>query len=167
MRTLYILRHGKTQTNSPSGEDHDRDLTERGRAAAATIGSFLTRADEAPELILVSSAVRARRTVELAVDAGQWNCPVEVDPALYTPSPKRVIQIVQGHDADAERILIAGHEPWCSELIGVLTQGSAPLYPTGTLARVDVFVDRWSQLGPASGRLAWLLPVKLAQRTSP
>src|ERR1700761_6328358 len=40
MRRLMLLRHAKTETDSPSGRDRDRRLDERGRRDAAEIGNW-------------------------------------------------------------------------------------------------------------------------------
>ena len=58
--TLYVLRHGKSDWQAAYGADHDRPLKKRGREAAQLVGRLLSSADEAPDHILSSSALRAR-----------------------------------------------------------------------------------------------------------
>ena len=81
---LYVLRHAKAESlPPPGGGDHERALKGRGRWAARVVGGFLTRIGEAPELVLSSSAVRARKTAELARAAGDWSAPLELSEAIY------------------------------------------------------------------------------------
>ena len=69
MRRLMLLRHAKTEHDSPSGHDEDRRLDERGRLDAAAIGTWIGRHPPFPDTVLVSTAVRARQTWEIARDA--------------------------------------------------------------------------------------------------
>ena len=65
MRRLMLLRHAKTEHDAPSGRDQDRRLDHRGRTDAAEIGGWIGRHPPFPDLVLVSSAVRATQTWEI------------------------------------------------------------------------------------------------------
>ena len=54
---------------------------------------------------------------------------------------------------DRTRIMLVGHEPDFSSLIGALTGGSRVLMKKGGLGRVDI-----DMLEEGAGTLAWLLP---------
>ena len=76
MRRLMLLRHAKTESDAPSGRDQDRKLDNRGRHDAAEIGGFLGKNPPFPDLVLVSHAVRALQTWEIA-----WEAMKELVPA--------------------------------------------------------------------------------------
>ena len=61
MRRLLLLRHAKTETDSPSGQDQDRRLDERGHRDAAEIGGWIARHSPLPNLALVSADLLAMR----------------------------------------------------------------------------------------------------------
>lgn len=65
MLRLLLLRHAKSDWHTESDHDHERPLASRGERDAIRIGRFLTAAGLRPELVLCSTAIRARRTVEL------------------------------------------------------------------------------------------------------
>jgi broad specificity phosphatase PhoE len=69
MRRLMLLRHAKTEHDAPSGHDQDRRLDERGRLDAAALGTWIGRHPPLPDAVLVSTAVRAKQTWEIARDA--------------------------------------------------------------------------------------------------
>ena len=71
-RSLYVMRHAKSDWNAGGGSDHDRPLAPRGTRAAATIGRHLAAVDQVPDFALVSSARRAQETFNLAREAGGW-----------------------------------------------------------------------------------------------
>jgi phosphohistidine phosphatase len=154
--SLYVLRHAKAEEAVSGGDDHARVLKRRGRKAAELVGRFLKRLDEAPDLVLCSSAVRARETAQLAREAGGWDALVELDGALYEAGVEGLLQRIATVPAETKRLLLVGHQPALSLLLAELT-GAEPDFPAGALARVDLVPSDWSALGPGSGRLAWLL----------
>lgn len=162
MKSLYLIRHAKSDWQAPAGGDHDRPLAKRGVRAAKLMGRFLTAAGLAPDAVLTSSAVRARTTVELMVEAGSWTCPVHVTRSLYDGGPADVLAEVRRQPDEIERLLVAGHEPTWSALVEELCGGRVKMV-TAALARVDLDVERWADVAPDLGVLAWLVPPKLLQ----
>ena len=161
MHSLYVLRHGKSDWSAAYGSDHERPLKKRGRNAARDIGRFLSRTEQAPDLVLTSSAVRARTTAEIAAEAGSWDAALEVEDGFYHGSAETVLERVRQVDAGVGALLIVGHQPTWSELVAELTGGAAPAFPTAALARVDFAVADWSGIGPAAGVLTWLITPRL------
>src|SRR5262245_36590851 len=154
--SLYVLRHAKAEETVPSGGDHARPLKRRGRKAAQLVGRLLSNLDEVPELVLCSTALRARETAELAREAGGWDSPLELADALYEASVNGLQAAVLAAPDSVERLLLVGHQPSLSLLLAELS-GSEPDFPAGALARLDFEHARWCELGPRSGRLAWLV----------
>ena len=64
MKTLHLLRHAKSSWKDPGLDDHDRPLSRRGRETARGIAAYLRRAKIAPDLVICSTAVRARQTLD-------------------------------------------------------------------------------------------------------
>ncbi len=162
--SLYVLRHAKAERDG-FADDHERPLRKRGRKAARAIGRFLTRIGEVPELVLASSAVRARETAELALAAGHWETRLELQDGIYEASPATLSRIAAAVTG-AERVLVVGHQPALSLWIRALTGGREPAFPTGALARLDFELARWSALRAGAGTLHWLVtPALIAART--
>src|SRR5436305_13260660 len=115
MRRLMLLRHAKTEHDAPSGRDQDRRLDERGRRDAAEIGGWMGRHPPFPELALVSPAIRAHETWEIAWQAMQDQAPeprVEILAELYGADPSQLLQIVRDASvADPRRLMFVGHNP--------------------------------------------------------
>jgi len=160
MRSLYVLRHGKSDWPA-GGRDHERPLKQRGRDAARRMGRVLTLNEQAPDLVLSSSAERARRTAELAREAGEWDAPLEVRSELYEATPGEVVAVVHEAGPEVRRVLVVGHQPTCGALVAILTGGADPSFPTAALARIDFEGATWSCVEPGRGRLAWLVTPKL------
>lgn len=164
MKSLLVLRHGKSDWHTDFGTDHDRPLAKRGIAAAELMGQFLTGIDQAPAGVLSSTAVRARRTAELAIAAGQWTCSAVFTEDLYGAAVPDVLDLLRSRDDDLDSLLVVGHQPTWSELIRDLCGGINVHFPTAALARIDLDIDRWRDLQPAAGALRWLVTPKILQR---
>jgi phosphohistidine phosphatase len=165
MLRLLIMRHAKSSWDDGSPNDHERTLAPRGVRAAATMGRFLSATDNVPDQVISSTAVRARRTVELAAEAGGWTCPTSCVRDFYGADPHSVLDLLSAR-GEASKILVAGHEPTWSGLVAVLTGGGRVRMPTAAVACVDFGCDQWSLVAPGNGELRWLVTPKLLDRFS-
>jgi phosphohistidine phosphatase len=164
MKSVYLLRHAKSDWSSDYSTDHERPLSRRGRRAAATVGRFLAALDQAPQAVVTSTAVRARTTVELAASAGGWHCPVRQEGELYGGSTEQVLAAIRTAPAEADRLIVAGHEPTWSTAVERLAGGGSVKMVTAALARIDLPVESWDEAGFGIGTLTWLVTPKLLQR---
>ena len=113
-----------------------------------------------PDLAITSPAVRAAMTLELAMESGGWRCPVLVSEELYGGSLDRVLATICAQPDSASVVLLVGHEPTWSRMVGLLVGGGRHRMPTGALAAIAL--ERpWRQVGPGSGELAFLAPPRL------
>src|SRR5579859_5440033 len=115
MRRLMLLRHAKTETDAPSGRDEDRRLDNRGRRDSAEIGSWIARNPPFPSLVLVSHAMRALQTWEIAWEAMKELATepvVEIIPELYGADVSQLLETIHGAcEADPHRLMLVGHNP--------------------------------------------------------
>lgn len=156
-----LFRHGKSDWSSDTGNDRDRQLAKRGRRSARVIGEMLTRTGMVPDVAVTSPAVRATTTLELAMKAGGWDCPVQVSEALYGEGPTAVFEEIARQSDEVERVLLVGHEPTWSEMVGLLVGGGHHRFPTGAVAAIDLEVDRWADVRPGCGLLMFLVVPRL------
>lgn len=161
MKSLLVLRHGKSNWSADYATDHDRPLAPRGIEAARLIGRFVASVRQEPSRVISSSAVRARRTAELAMAAGNWRSELVLSDELYGASPATAITLLNQLSDTDRRVLLVGHQPTLADFIATLTGGLAVRFPTAALARVDLSVEAWNELGPGGGSLRWLVTPKL------
>lgn len=160
MKTLFLLRHGKSDWNGDGESDHERPVAQRGRRAAKALGRFLANADQVPQRVLSSTAVRARTTAELAAEAAAWEQPVELVGELYLCTPRVVLEVVARLPATVDSAMLVGHEPTWSEATELLT-GARVAFVTGAVVRIDLAVESWQAIGEGSGHLVFLIPPRL------
>ena len=178
MRRLMLLRHAKTENDAPSGRDQDRRLDDRGRRDAAEIGGWIGRHPPFPDLALVSPAVRAHQTWEIAWEAMKDLVPppqVELLPELYGADPAQLLQAIRAASAaDPERLLLVGHNPGMHELALALAgsgdaagrKALADNLPTSGLAILDFAVDDWADVAFRQGKLVLFVSPKMLKQAS-
>jgi phosphohistidine phosphatase len=173
MRRLMLLRHAKTETEAPSGKDHDRRLDDRGRSDAADLGAWLASSRHLPDLVLVSTAVRARQTWDIVHGAMKAQPLVADVPELYGASPSQLLHIVQAVDQQDPRcLLVIGHNPGMHELaLALIGSGDAAgrkaladNLPTSGMTVIEFPIKHWTDASFRGGRLELFVSPKLLRK---
>lgn len=113
MRRLILYRHAKTEAYAPGRKDCDRTLTSRGVTDAGRVAVRLAELGFAPDLALVSPALRARQTWQCA-EAVFPQTRVDISPSLYNAAAEDVTAVLAA--APAVTIMVVGHNPSLQEL---------------------------------------------------
>lgn len=150
---IYFLRHGLADwPDWDAGRDDERPLTDEGVKKMADEAKAIKRLDLALDAILSSPLTRARQTAEAV--AAKLDMDVIEEPALAPGfDAKRLRHMLRGY-AEADAIMIVGHEPDFSRTIAELTGGRVVM-KKGGLARVDL-----ESIDAPDGKLVWLLAPK-------
>jgi len=143
MDRLILLRHGKAEPDSASGDDFDRRLASRGAKESAAMGAHLADMGFAPDVVLVSTAARTRDTWE-AVSVAFPKAEVRFEDDLYHADSVAVRRMAEAALKESGTVMVVGHNPGLQELtIALLREGSAPggliskamhRFPTATAA---------------------------------
>jgi phosphohistidine phosphatase len=178
MRRLMLLRHAKTEHDAPSGRDQDRRLDHRGHRDATEIGGWIGRHPPFPDTVLVSHAIRANQTWDVAWQAMKDLVPepvVELMPELYGADAAELLQIIRNaSEADPKRLLLVGHNPGMHELALALAGGGDAArrkalvdnLPTSGLAILDFAIDDWEDVAFRRGKLVSFVSPKLLKHAS-
>lgn len=160
MKTLLLFRHAKSDWDADFDHDHERPLNKRGKRAAKRMGRYLAEIHAAPGRVVTSSAVRARETVRLAAEAGEWKSEIEVDKSLYESAPAHVVSCARSQPDSHDMVMLVGHEPTFSETVSLLIGGGEVHMPTAAIACIEFEMEQWNDVQPGRGRLAWLVTPK-------
>jgi phosphohistidine phosphatase len=145
MKTLLILRHAKSDWGDSRLPDHDRPLNKRGKQEAPLIGELIRAQNLTPDLILSSSAKRARRTAELAAEACGYVGEILHSRDLYLAGPEGYIEVINIMAEDENIVMVVGHNPGMEELVDALT-GESVTMTTANLAQVELPIQSWRDL---------------------
>jgi phosphohistidine phosphatase len=166
MRHLFLLRHAEAHPARLGEDDHERTLTEGGRRAAAAAGDALARAPLRPSRALVSSARRARATLDEVLARLGSELPVEVERELYAADEDALLERLRLLDPSDPAVLLVGHNPALGGLARRLAGGGEPGelarlhagFPAGALALLRFEAGSWRQVCPGRGRLLLFAP---------
>lgn len=124
MKRLILMRHAKTEPWTEGIDDFGRALTAQGHGDARRMGEELVTRGWSPELILVSSARRARETCAevAAVVTGEKVRPME---SLYLTGVRGLADAVRQNDR-AGTLMVIGHNPGLHDFaLAILKEGGA------------------------------------------
>lgn len=156
MKTLYVLRHAKTERDSETGRDFDRALTERGWSDAELVGREMKERGLKIDAVLASPARRAAQTVE-AFGRGYGKVEPEWELGIYNAMVDRLIEIVQGADDEAQQLMMVGHNPGFEGLVWSLADEGAGKardgMPTAAMAAIELPAETWSDVREGTGRV--------------
>jgi phosphohistidine phosphatase len=145
MKTILILRHGKSSWGHNQLADHDRPLKKRGKHDAPRMGQLIYAEGVVPDAILSSTAFRARDTAELAAEACGFAGEIQFRRDLYHSWPEDIFDILRSLNADIEIAMVVSHNPGLEALLYSLTDVDEWL-PTAALAQVRVDIATWNDL---------------------
>ena len=146
MKTLLILRHAKSDWDQPGVGDHDRTLSPRGKRDAPRVGQWLRDEHLVPDLIISSSAKRARKTAKLVADTSGYEGEIRLEGELYMAGAEAYLDALREAPDACQCVMVVGHNPGLEELLETLT-GEAEALPTAALAQIALPIASWQELG--------------------
>lgn len=166
MRTLLLLRHAKAQPAHRGQTDSQRCLNETGRKAAKRTGRWLEEHRLNMDYVSYSPALRAVQTLELVREEhpiGEHL--LHMDTQVYMASLDTLLSILSDIPADAETVLLVGHNPALEELLvhlcgeDMAASENGKLLPTASLAHI-ILPDDWRRLDAGQGHLMGIIRPK-------
>lgn len=152
-RTLLLMRHAQAEPGF-GVDDIDRPLTDKGLAQAKAVGRLLAQHGHRVDHVICSTALRTRQTLDGVLSTWGVETPPEVEysEAAYNAATDTLLELVQYVDADAENVMVVGHNPSISQLVADFVAGSEPLtgFPPATVAAVRLDVE-WLYAAPGTG----------------
>jgi len=136
-RQLWLLRHAEAERLGAgahgASQDSERTLTEHGQLQARAAGIALARLGADFEAVLFSPKARARETAQLAAEG--WTAQQRGRLAMHAPlaggfDGAQALEAMAGAGAHGQ-LLLVGHEPDLSRVIGELTGGRADVKKGG------------------------------------
>jgi phosphohistidine phosphatase len=157
-RRLVVLRHAKAERGNTT--DHDRPLTARGRADAIAAGRWIAESKYAPDLVISSTATRAKETWVLAATELDDGIPTSYERGAYHADVPDLMLMLRETADEVKTLLLVGHNPGLHYLVLALI-GSGPEalireahehLATAGIAVLE-FGDKWSDVAEGTGKL--------------
>lgn len=171
MLRLALLRHAKSSWDNPGLDDFDRPLNERGRHAAPLMGAYLESTRFFPDLVLCSTAKRARETLECVLPH-LTTAPKSIvfEDELYLVPGDSILRSARALAGSATRLLVIGHNPGMHTLACRLAVSGddgdlkrlGDKFPTAALAIFSFPQTSFGEIDPETGHLdAFVTPKDL------
>jgi phosphohistidine phosphatase len=166
MKQLYLIRHAKSDWDAPYKSDFERGLNKRGKKAITTMANALMEKGVMPDLILSSSATRAKLTAEGLAKALEFQGDIAFIEGLYLCSQIVWMELIQTLDEKYENVFIIGHNPEITNLTNRLVDDYIDNVPTLGIVGLDVKSKQWHKFRYDSAKLDFFIYPKLYKNSN-
>lgn len=156
MKTLYIVRHAKSNWSNPEQADFERGLNERGKRDAPRMGKRLHERDIHPDLLLSSPAKRALSTAKRIAEVLHYpKEKIKTDRLLYHADEDTILSVVQTINDHFKTVFMFGHNPGLTEFVNVIAESDPYIdnVPTCGVIGFNFPVEHWKDIAWKSARL--------------
>ena len=147
---LHLLRHGKTQQQSSTGRDYDRELNQKGVVQCQLLSDYFKKMNLQCET-WCSTAKRTRQTLTHATKGLDLSKIVMRDD-FYLCSRQTLLEALW-EQAGSDDLLIIGHNYGISDLATYLLDEHVELR-TGGYICIDFGDFRWEEVSRGLGTIA-------------
>lgn len=154
LKRLMLMRHAKSDWHGDVA-DHERPLSARGHRDAPLIGRWMVDNDAVPDLIITSTALRARQTcIWVCQELGEKAPTPRLEPNLYAASATEMLTVINHVPETATSVLVIAHLPGIQNLAMRLASVDsdedsvvdlATHYPTAGLTVLN-HAGQWAEL---------------------
>lgn len=153
MKTLLIMRHGKSSWKHKDLEDHERPLSKRGLHDSRMMADIIQEKELIPQVILASSSVRTTQTAQIFSEETGYRGEILALDSLYLAEAETYLHELKRLSDDYERVMVIGHNPGLESLLQMIT-GRIEALPTGVVAYISLPITHWEEInGESVGEL--------------
>lgn len=163
MKTLVLVRHGKSSWDHPELKDYHRPLIQRGVNNAFSIAAELINLGIQPDLIVSSPAVRALDTaIIIATNMAYPLDKIATDATIYEASIYELLEVISQINDQYETVFLFGHNPGFTELVNKLQTEMIFNLPTCGTVGIELAINTWAEIKASSGKQIFkLIPKEL------
>ncbi len=111
MKKLFIIRHAKSSWKDFSLDDFDRPLNKRGKLNAPLMGTKLKERGVVPDIMISSSALRAKTTAEIIAKKVKYSQKIIFKKDIYEIGESAIEKILKKLDDENSVVFLFGHNP--------------------------------------------------------
>jgi len=117
MKTLHLVRHGKSSWDLPEISDIDRPLLPKGITTNYEYASIIKKKFQKPDLILSSPACRAVHTALIVARVFEIKASqLIINEKIYESNVSTILKIIEETSENIDSLVIVGHNPTFTEL---------------------------------------------------
>lgn len=150
MKKLTLVRHAKSSWKDSSLSDHDRPLNKRGKQDSIRMSKWYAQLNEKPDLLISSTALRARKTMirfQDAFDINEANVILTRD--LYHAYEDEILNVLYGLDDEINSVMLFGHNPGFTYFVNNYSSLSIDNVVTCGITTIEFDVEKWNKIALA------------------
>ncbi len=158
MKTLYLIRHAKSDWSNPGLKDFDRPINSRGERVAPKMGRELFAKGVQPDYICCSPSKRTRQTVAYICEGIRFNEEdVDYKEEVYEASTGAMLRVINAISDEHNSAMIVGHNPSTSYIAEYLTDEILNNIPTCGVLKINFEIESWKHVSKSTGILEWYI----------
>lgn len=154
MKTVYLVRHAKSDWDNSSLLDIERPLNERGYNNANSMSRLFKEKQDNPELIISSPAIRAISTALIFARNLDYDSNlIALNKELYESTIKDYLSVITNTDEQYKSVMLFAHNPTISSFADSLCKTLPMDMPTCAIAGIRFDCKKWKDLKTTKGEL--------------
>lgn len=151
MKKLLLVRHAKSDWNSPFLSDFHRPLNDRGKKDAPMMAERLLAKKIKIDAYISSPAKRAAKTAKIFAEVlGPGKEKVVYREDLYLADPSIFYKVIEKAYDDYETIAIFSHNEGITDFANQLTNTRVDNIPTCGIFAIRIFGRKWADFRTAT-----------------
>jgi len=160
IKTLYLIRHAKSDWSDGSLSDFERGLKKRGHKDLDTISSYMSLQQLKPDLIISSLALRAQTTADQLGKKIDYEGRIHYMEELYNSRPETLMNVLTLQDDSYETIFLVGHNPELTEFVNFLVEDNFGKMPSLGVVAINLNITTWADIGEKCGEIDFFIQPK-------
>ena len=156
MKTLYLIRHAKSDWANEHLSDVDRPLNARGYSDAQKMSAIIKQKNIVPDFIISSPAVRAISTALIFCRNLNYDPKkMLIDKNLYDASVKDYLSSISKTDNNYHTVFLFGHNPTITNTANSLTKSITEEMSTCCVVGIQSQENSWTNFDKKNNALIY------------
>ncbi len=144
MKSLFVIRHAKSDWNSAAQTDFDRPLNDRGNKDAPMMAKRMFAQAHKIDALVSSNAMRAKTTAAFFAEAyGFKTKDILLIPELYHAPAQQFYETIANLEDGHNHIAIFSHNPGITHFVNSLGVAIVDDMPTCGIFGITVDIEHW------------------------
>lgn len=162
VKTIYLMRHGKSSWGDYELSDHDRTLLPAGIIKTQKVAAFLKSKNISPDLIISSTAIRAFESSKIV--ASELAYPlnkIKTSKDIYLADEESIFNALFELDSSINSVMIFGHNPTFTDIVNYFKRPKIENLPTSGIAAINFTTEKWEDIPTSKFTFEFLVTPKM------
>ena len=144
MKTLFLVRHGKSSWRHHELKDEERPLLVKGEKKTKIVAEKLLKKNVEIDLIICSHAIRATETAKIIAAVLKYpGSKIKIEKSIYNADADALYHPLFDLSEDINSVMLVGHNPGMTYFANKLLNSNIDNVPTSGLIAVSFNIDNW------------------------